>query len=118
MKSFLNLPVLIGDRIVRQINANGDERIDHDEFVKFFLKLLMGTLRQKMVIAFRCYDFGDNEIIEADDVKIILKNVPMVGENKSSAKTLDDKQIDLFCHCLFKLEFKEGLYFEDFCTIA
>ena len=43
-KSYLNLPPLIGDRIVRQLNANGDERIDHDEFIKFFLKLLMGTL--------------------------------------------------------------------------
>jgi len=25
------------------MNANGDERIDHDEFVKFFLKMLMGS---------------------------------------------------------------------------
>jgi hypothetical protein len=32
-KHYLNLPELIGDRIVKQINANGDERIDHDEFV-------------------------------------------------------------------------------------
>ena len=38
------MPELIGDRIVRQMNANGDERIDHDEFVKFFLKMLMGSL--------------------------------------------------------------------------
>jgi len=38
------LPELIGDRIVRQINANGDERIDHDEWVKFMLVVLMGSL--------------------------------------------------------------------------
>ena len=43
LKLYLNLPELLGDRIVRQINANGDERIDHDEFVAFFLKLFMGT---------------------------------------------------------------------------
>ena len=45
------MPELIGERIVRQMNANGDERIDHDEFVKFFLVMLMGTLEQKMHIA-------------------------------------------------------------------
>ena len=39
----MNLPELLGERIVKQINANGDERIDHDEFVKFFLTLLMGS---------------------------------------------------------------------------
>ena len=44
MKHYINMPELIGDRIVKQINANGDERIDHDEFVPFFLKLLMGSL--------------------------------------------------------------------------
>jgi hypothetical protein len=29
--------------MVQQINVNGDERIDHDEFVQFFVKMLMGT---------------------------------------------------------------------------
>ena len=36
-KQYLNLPELLGNAIVNQINANGDERIDHDEFVGFFL---------------------------------------------------------------------------------
>ena len=43
-KQYLNMPELIGERILKQMNLNGDERIDHDEFVKFFLILLMGTL--------------------------------------------------------------------------
>ena len=43
MKQYMNLPELLGQRIVSQVNANGDARIDHDEFVKFFLKLLMGS---------------------------------------------------------------------------
>ena len=33
MNQYLNLPQLLGERMVNQINANGDERIDHDEFV-------------------------------------------------------------------------------------
>lgn len=44
-KHYLNMPELIGDRIVKQMNINGDERIDHDEFVDFMLKLTVGTLQ-------------------------------------------------------------------------
>ena len=43
MKHYLNLPEVIGDRIVNQVNSNGDERIDHDEFIEFFLLALMGN---------------------------------------------------------------------------
>ena len=43
MKNYLNLPELISKRIVKQINGNGDERIDHDEFSRFFTQLFMGT---------------------------------------------------------------------------
>ena len=42
-REYLNMPFLIGQRVCNIINANGDERIDADEFVLFFLKLLMGT---------------------------------------------------------------------------
>ena len=38
----MNLPELLGTRLVKQINENGDERIDHDEFVNFFVTVLMG----------------------------------------------------------------------------
>ena len=40
----MNLPELLGDRVVGLINQNGDERIDHDEFVQFFMRLCMGTI--------------------------------------------------------------------------
>lgn len=42
-REYLNMPFLIGMRVCNIINANGDERIDPDEFVLFFLKLLMGS---------------------------------------------------------------------------
>ena len=45
------------------MNANGDLRIDHDEFVKFMLTMLMGSIKQKMNIAFRCYDIDFDEVI-------------------------------------------------------
>ena len=59
------------------MNANGDERIDHDEFVRFFLKLLMGSHKQKMLIAFRCYDVNNDQKLTQEEIKVILKNVPV-----------------------------------------
>ena len=76
------MPEYIGERIVCQINANGDERIDHDEFVKFFLTVLMGTIEQKMQIAFKCYDMDGDEQIEFSEIKIILKNIPSKLEQR------------------------------------
>ena len=76
------MPELIGDRIVRQMNANGDERIDHDEFVKFFLKMLMGSLEQKMLIAFRVYDVDGDESISDQEVRIVLRNIPVMFEER------------------------------------
>lgn len=41
---YLNLPLILTERFVDIINANSDQRIDHDEFVQFFIRLLMGSL--------------------------------------------------------------------------
>ena len=73
----MNLPELIGVRIMKQMNANGDERIDHDEFVKFFLKMLMGSYEQKMLIAFKCYDVDSDESISKEEVRVVLRNIPL-----------------------------------------
>ena len=45
IRQYLNLPEPLGDRVCNIINANGDERIDHDEFLEFFTTALMGTLQ-------------------------------------------------------------------------
>ena len=66
MKQYLNLPELLGDRILDQINANGDQRIDHDEFVRFFVKLLMGSHKQKILICFKCFDFENEDEIQKE----------------------------------------------------
>ena len=63
------------------MNANGDERIDHDEFVKFLARVLMGNLEQKLLIAFRCYDIDDDQSVSEDEIKIVLKNIPLHVEN-------------------------------------
>ena len=33
VKSYMNLPEMLGKRVSDIMNANGDERIDHDEFI-------------------------------------------------------------------------------------
>jgi Ca2+-binding EF-hand superfamily protein len=75
-REYLNMPFLIGQRVCNIINANGDERIDPDEFVLFFLKLLMGKKEQRMYIAFRIYDADNDQSICKEEIRIVLKNIP------------------------------------------
>lgn len=72
----MGLPSMLSERIITQINANGDQRIDQSEFVIFFLKLLMGSEDQKMLIAFKCFDFGRDDKIFAKSIELVLKHIP------------------------------------------
>lgn len=42
-KQYLNMPEPLAEAVCRVINANGDERIDMDEFVQFFTTVLVGN---------------------------------------------------------------------------
>lgn len=75
-KQYLNMTEVLADRVLQQINDNGDERIDHDEFVGFMLQVAMGTKIQKLMIAFRMYDFDRNQQISMDEVNYIMTHVP------------------------------------------
>ena len=87
------LPELIGKRVIEQLNANGDERIDHDEFIGFFCKLLMGTKQQKMLIAFRMYDFDKDDFVQKEEVEMILKHIPSVmGQRYGMSLSSEDGQ--------------------------
>lgn len=88
----MNLPELIGMRIMKQMNANGDERIDHDEFVKFFLKMLMGSYEQKMLIAFKCYDVDSDECVSKEEVRVVLRNIPLTIGGRFGISFLKDHQ--------------------------
>lgn len=81
-KQYLNLPEILGERLVRQMNANGDERIDHDEFIKFMICLLMGSFEQKMLIAFKCYDVDGDERISQKETEIVLRNIPSISDQR------------------------------------
>ncbi len=132
MKQYMGLPSFIGDRVVEQINTNGDERIDHDEFVKFFLVLCAGSFEQRMAIAFKCYDLLDNEVLSKEDVSLVLKNIPVSQFEYQVAPSSPDRlkrtdmmdlkkgssqQIREFIEILFG-QYKGGLYFRDFVQLA
>ena len=81
-KQYLGLPEPIADRICQQINSNGDERVDHDEFIQFFVTALMGNHQQKIRIAFKCYDPDNMDYITKKEVKYILKHIPINFEGR------------------------------------
>jgi Ca2+-binding EF-hand superfamily protein len=38
---------------------------------------MMGSIEQRMLIAFQCYDENDDQVISQEETVIVLKNVPM-----------------------------------------
>lgn len=79
---YLNMPEALCVRICKQINANNDERIDHNEFIEFFGNCFVGNLQSKLQIAFKCYDLDDNQCLTTEDVKFILRHVPVYHEDR------------------------------------
>jgi len=101
--------------------------------VGFFLVLLMGNLQQKMRVAFKCYDFDDDDIINENDVLLILRNLPLFTEGRfGSSFGLSDSfsknelfqmqkthnsQVELLASSIFS-EHPEGMFFEEFLNFA
>ena len=100
----------------------------------------MGTLEQRMLIAFRCYDVDNDQCVSDDEVKIILKHIPFVVEQRygnsfakqnfnfsgannmtrveyMNSKREDNDQIDRIVECIFS-EHPDGMYFDEFITLA
>jgi Ca2+-binding EF-hand superfamily protein len=91
LKLYLNLPPIIQDSVCNLINTNSDERIDHDEFVKFFLSLIASSVEKRFLVAFKIFDREDHEYITRDDISIILKNLPYSFDNESFYGISHDK---------------------------
>ena len=45
MRFYFNLPEVVFTRVLKQINPSGDNIIDHDEWLKFFLRLTCGSFQ-------------------------------------------------------------------------
>ena len=92
-KLYLDLPELLGSKIVRQINYNGDERVTHQQFLGFFLALLCGSWNDQLVIAFKCYDSEGKGKISGHDVRSIMANLEFQGASGSILVTDTDASI-------------------------
>ena len=134
----MGMTSIVADRILKQINSNGDERIDHDEFVGFFLRLIMGSMEQRFSIAYKCFDVDNDQIITKQEVKVVLKNIPMttiprlksserlkpvrnqLGLNRVQHQLLrleDFDQITKLTDLLFE-HHSQGMYFDEFCKLC
>ncbi len=126
LKAYLNLPEFIAEQLVKQANTNQDERIDHVEFVGFFLRIFMGSLDQKLAIAFRCFDQDGDGVLEQEEVELVLKNIPYRGDaeieqlsrfEQSKLREEDNKQVSEFAGVFFT-QMKSHLFFDEFVRIC
>ena len=66
--------------MLNQINPSGDDIIDHDQWLKFFLRLTCGSFQQRLLIVFDVFDGSQTQIIRPECVKTILSHVPLYDE--------------------------------------
>ena len=85
-----------------------------------------------MYIAFRCYDVDDDQNISEDEVKVVLKNIPLQHIERleeticangftrvehMNQKRTDNEQITRFVDTIFS-EHPNGMYFDEFTKLA
>ena len=63
IKIYVNLPEILGNRLMQLINANGDQLIDHDEWLEYMLNLICGSFEKRLFIVFQIFDLSKEEII-------------------------------------------------------
>lgn len=52
IKTYLGLCEIVGERLMKLINVNGDPLIDHDEWLEYMLRLLCGSFERRLFIVF------------------------------------------------------------------
>mmetsp|Transcript_17644 Transcript_17644/g.27301 ORF Transcript_17644/g.27301 Transcript_17644/m.27301 type:complete len:156 (-) Transcript_17644:603-1070(-) len=126
MKHYLNLPEVLALRIVKQINVSQNQRVSRAEFVSFFLRVFMGSLDQKLAIAYNCFDQDGDNVLEQEEVEIVLKNIPYRQDSgiddlsryeQGHLRSMDNKQVADFVEVLFA-QMKHHIFFDEFVSIA
>lgn len=92
LKSYFNLPEIIFSRLIIIMNENGDDRIDHEEWLMFFLRLTCSSPRQRMYLVFQIFDIQNSQILRPDFVKTILKHLPLFAEGARFGISFEDSQ--------------------------
>lgn len=129
----MNLPEVLFQRILALINENGDEQVDHDEWLKFFLQLTCGSFEHRLLIVFKIFDITKTQVLRAEQIKMLLAHVPLYEHSQRYGKSFpfacresqttvvelveqriaDQAEISKFVDTLFD-DSMGGLVFEDF----
>jgi Ca2+-binding EF-hand superfamily protein len=80
--SFLNLPVILSERLFNictrgQVNVPQKQRqVSLQEFRKLMQRIFYSRVETKMSLVFEIYDFDYDGLISIEDIKIILSHIP------------------------------------------
>lgn len=101
------------DRIIAQLDQDGDGNIDYTEFLVSCGKNLQKISQDNLVIAFNLFDLDGNGFITSEELREVLENGQITEENVweeilKEADTNGDGQIDLkeFIKFMSKITFK------------
>ena len=77
IREYLGLYGILGRRVVDIMNENGDERIDHDEWLPFMLNLIYGSFEQRIFMVFKIYDVDNSGILQPEFMRLFLRHIPI-----------------------------------------
>lgn len=72
------------------MNENGDERIDHDEWLPYMLNLMIGSFDQRAFLVFNVYDIDRTGLLKPEYMKLFLRHIPIYVQGKKYGITYDD----------------------------
>ena len=83
---YLKLPIFISEKLFISFTKSSNQDLYEEEFVDQFYKLYMGSFEETINIIFNLLDFDKDGKIKKEDVKIILKYLPLNEENEEKGE--------------------------------
>lgn len=124
---YVNLPVLIADKLFDAIDKDNDGFLGLKEFTDGMNDLYYGTFKQSAKVVFNMYDFDKDGIINKEDVKILFSYLPLKNEDKQmeSLEEIDsilslykiDKSFDFAKFLLVIEKVKSDIYLQMLCFL-
>jgi hypothetical protein len=90
LRIYFNLPELVFTRVLKIINVSCDDKVDHTEWLNFFLKLTCGSLQHRLHLVFSIFDLTDNEFLRKECVKLLLSHFPLYDDDSRFGESFDD----------------------------
>lgn len=76
---YVNLPGVVSDRFFALASESAhDERVELDNFLKVIVSVYSASLDERMKLIFDMYDFNQDGVITAEEVRMVLSYIPFV----------------------------------------